>query len=221
MWGGIIVHSIPWLVTGWVVIITSRVNRDTACFHTPIPSVDSYLICFFYTKFLQISGFKHPTGHWVEFSHSLGRGRFWPNWARSFWCAHSFLNSAEWLSRTSGDVNAQGALRSRFLSSDPGALDQAFANWDRRESHQEYQRERILKEGWKYQQRKDLRASVSALCAESSNLPRKSNSLQSIVHCRLMDVCYSTCQHTHLSALYLPTKSLGRVEEHHSLHKFH
>lgn len=114
MWGGIIVHSIPWLVTGWVVIITSRVNRDSACFHTPIPSVDSYLICFFYTKFLQISGCKHPTGHWVEFSHSLGRGRFWPNWGRSFWCGHSFLNSTEWLSRTSGDVNAQGGPEKPF-----------------------------------------------------------------------------------------------------------
>lgn len=93
MWG---VHTKHWFVTGWLVIITSHVNRDSAYFPSPIPCMDSHLIWFFCTKFLQIPGCKYPTGRWVEFSHS--QGRFWSNWAKSFWCGHSFLNSTNWQS---------------------------------------------------------------------------------------------------------------------------
>lgn len=150
MWG---VHTKHWLVIGWLVIITSHVNRDSAYFHTPIPSMDSHLICLFTPNFCKFLAVSTPQAIelsfltvWAEVDSGQTEQEF-------FWSGHSFLNRnwqrgwAEHLEMWMPRV----VLRSLSPSSDPAALDQASPNRDRRESNQEYQGEQIFKEGWKYQ----------------------------------------------------------------------
>lgn len=125
---------------------------------------------------------------------------------------------AEWLSRTRGDVSAQGGPEKAFLS----PLIQE--HWIRPfQTETEENLTRNIK-GDKYLRKAeniDSTKTFFVIYAEGSNLPRKSKSLQSTVHCRLTNVCHFTCQHTHLSALHLPMKSLGHAGGCHSPHKIH
>lgn len=171
-----------------------------------------------------ISGHKKPTGH-VELSHKLGQGSCWSNWSRNFQCGHSFLYSTNWVSGWAKHLEMwrPRAVRSSLsLSSDPGALDQVLSSCDRGNQAKN------IEENKSFNERLPLEISIAQrsellfeIYATSSNLQRKSNSLQSVVHCRHTNVCYFACQHAHLSASSLPMKSLDRVEGYHCLHKFH